>query len=381
VRPDDDEPLNPGEPRLAVSGSATPSSQARGVRASRLSRLGVVLRRRPRQVFVVVGASSSGVAILAVAYLMDPDNTQLYWQSLFLTVGSTVLLALVVYGIAQGAVVALRESTTTERPRLDVEEYINMVRRCSQHVMILDTCTELLEPWYSKSFLKALEEALMKGATFELFILNPNSDAARRRTDEVNGLLDVPKVIMGNLLSLMRWKEERAGALYLDRLNVYICEQPPQIQVYQWDDRAVVSFHTEGLLSAESPQIETHVKRTPWGGFVDKRRSALLADVRTIPLMDYWARPIRATLSAGNEIEVRVNYVTINEVPYVRNERLVDIDAIQTVTAHLVMRRGDPPTEYRLTWVKGDERETVNNLFYQKYGRQYEVYFRLDRTC
>jgi hypothetical protein len=73
----------------------------------------------------------------------------------------------------------------------DPNVYLRNVAKSTQQVTILETCTEQLEPWMSEDFLAAVEESLRRGAYFELFILNPDCGAARRRTEELRRQVDV----------------------------------------------------------------------------------------------------------------------------------------------------------------------------------------------
>ncbi|TCC32165.1 hypothetical protein [Kribbella sindirgiensis] len=341
-------------------------------------RLRMLARRRPRQLALAVATSGISAAMLVGAFLVRPDDPGSYWQGLLLNVGSTLLLALITYGLVQAVVVALNESSTIEHPRFDPNVYIRNVRRSSQQVTILETCTELLEPWMSDDFLAAVEESLRRGAYFELFILNPDSTAARRRTDELGPRLDVTTTIYTNLRLIMKWRDECQGAEFLSKFHVYVCHQHPQVQVYRWDDRALISFHIEGELSAEAPQIETHMTSTPWGYFIDKRRAALTADKRTCTLDQYRSKELTLSGPADDPMTIDVHYVTDQGIFYVRGEELAEDPGLaERAFVQMSEWQNEPPTEFSVRQVRGAERRRANELFFRKYGERFEICFRL----
>jgi hypothetical protein len=48
-----------------------------------------------------------------------------------------------------------------------------------------------------------------------------------------------------NLRAITKWRNEFEGAEFLSKFHVCVCYQHPQVHVYRWDDRALISFHIE----------------------------------------------------------------------------------------------------------------------------------------
>lgn len=91
--------------------------------------------------------------------------------------------------------------------------------------------------------------------TIDFFVLNPKSDFAKIRGEELNR--DVKSIIEDNITELLLFAEKAGN----NKVNIFLYDSSPKITLYATGHRAMVGFFWPGILAAHSPQfiIENNV--------------------------------------------------------------------------------------------------------------------------
>lgn len=240
-------------------------------------------------------------------------------SDLLLNLGSSMALAAVSYLIFDPIFDEARKARVQEHERFDQASFIDRMRETSRNIRILDTWTLLLERRNHLRTFDAMREALDHGATIRILLLDPTSAAALQRTEELERRqIDVGAQIMDNLRQLYLFRDQLRSSEMKSRLRVCVYDASPSIQLYQWDDRALISFFPIGKVSFDVPQLEVDMA-SPWGQFVDRRFDELWNQRDHVRSLDrYWL--LAVTLTQGSE---RLDTVPL---PYVGAEHQVYLD-------------------------------------------------------
>lgn len=274
-------------------------------------------RRRTRHAVVVLVLVAASVGLLVGAAFLRG-----YWYDLALNLGASLVLVIATYLIFNPLFSELAAASIQEHPRLDYPRFIHEVSASQAVVHILETWTGLLEAPYLERFLDAVRVALDRGVTVRILLLDPDSNAARQRTEELGGH-DVPTAITTNLRDLYRfWRTELTDATRR-RLDIRIYDAMPSVQLYRWDDKAFISFYPLGQLAYDTPQIEAFMA-TPWGEFVQAKFEELWSGRETQRLADHMT--LRMSLAHhGTDLGTcQGDFVTLDGVSYVHAADLVN---------------------------------------------------------
>lgn len=325
------------------------------------------LQRRTRYfvILVVLGAMSS--LLLAVAHYSDSS----FAQNLYIDLGAGFIAVIATFFVLNPLFEQIRTANTQEHPKLDQARYIAHVADSRKIVRILETWIPLLNiELRRKEFLRAVTGALKSGAKIEILLLNPDSRAAEQRTDELQGE-NAHKAIMENLYYLHRY---RTDSTIEKTLSVRIYSGLPPVQLYQWDDKAFISFFPLGKHSEQSPQLETSIV-TPWGDFVKRKFEELWNDSGTQELQQY--RSIRLIVNSDKETQLLdVDFVLLEGCYYVSDRSMLEqiaMPGIENIRVSLEapLQDGEELTSYTVEILGSEEQDVLQrllDLFQVKYG-------------
>jgi len=332
--------------------------------------------------------------LASIGMLVAAEAMRGFAGDLLLNLGSSLVLAAVSYLIFDPIFDEARKARVQEHDRFDQASFIDRMRETHRNIRILDTWTLLLERRNRSRTFDAMREALDQGATIRVLLLDPNSAAALQRTEELERReIDVAAQIMDNLRQLYLFRHQLQSPEMKSRLKVCVYDASPSIQLYQWDDRALISFFPIGEVSFDVPQLEVDMA-SPWGQFVDRRFDELWDQRDHVLSLDrYWL--LAVTLTQGTE---RLDTVPL---PYVAAEHEVYLDGTGSLANRLAERvlhvqdgqpDGAAPFGAFAVWpprrsgrqtrsfdlIRLDEEHTpgpveVLGLFDRKYGRYQQV--------
>lgn len=235
------------------------------------------IRRHNQYVVVLTALSAATVVLLVVAYYNNG-----YWRDLNVNVAASIIIVIASYLIFNPLVEGFRVASTRERPRLDLDDFIDRISRATNEVNILDTWTRLLDDHLRDRCFGAFRDALTNGVNVRILLLNPKSKAAEQRTEEIGHPTDVPREIRQTLFHLYAFQHELSSDL-AQCFEVRVYSASPSVHLYRSDERAFLSFFPIGRGAHETPKLETHMS-TPWGQTVKRRFDELWNDPRTISL-------------------------------------------------------------------------------------------------
>lgn len=263
--------------------------------------------------------------------LVAAGSTRGFAGDLLLNLGSSLVLAAVSYLIFDPLFDEARKARVQEHDRFDQGGFIDRMRETHRNIRILDTWTLLLEARNRMRTFTAMREALDQGAAIRVLLLDPNSAAAQQRAEELERRqIDVAAQIMDNLRQLYLFRDQLDSPEMKSRLKVCVYDASPSIQLYQWDDRALISFFPIGKVSFDVPQLEVDMA-SPWGQFVDRRFDELWDHRDHIRSLDrYWL--LSVTLTQGSE---RLDTVPL---PYVGTEDEIYVDGTGNLANRLAER-------------------------------------------
>jgi hypothetical protein len=280
----------------------------------RPARLATFFRSRTRQLVWAGSLAVLGAGLLAGAY-----GTAEFTRDVLVNLGAGVVMVGLTFVVFDPVFEDLRRNAVQEHRDLNHDQLVADIATAQGAVDVLETWTGLLEDRHRDRFLAGMGDALGRGVHFRLLLLDPESQAAEQRADELH--LPVPQLIMDNLrhLSALRARlEPRLAAL----LHVRIYDASPSIQLYHWDDMALISFFPVGVRAYDAPQIEAYVD-SPLGQFVYGRFEELWENPTSVPLDDFMALPLTITLGRDGLDSSDVRYVRLGEHCYLYSVHLL----------------------------------------------------------
>lgn len=340
-------------------------------------------RRRART--LVIG----GVLLAtAVGMLVGARLTRGFNSDLLLNLGASMVLAAASYVIFDPIFDEARRARVQEHERFDRAAFIERIRYTDRNIRILDTWTLLLDGRNRDDTLSAMRRALRQGARIRVLLLDPDSSAARQRTEELERRqIDVTAQIMENLRHLHQFRTGLTAADHRARFKVSVYDASPSIQLYQWDSRALISFFPIGKVSFDVPQLEVDMA-SPWGQFVDRRFDELWDHRDHIRSLDrYWRLTVILTHGDVRIDSVPVPYVSVDDQIYIDGtgelatrlaahvlqdhaEQPADMASFGVLAVWPPRRTGQPSRPFDLHRVQDQDtpgRAEVAALFDQKY--------------
>jgi hypothetical protein len=268
----------------------------------------------------------------------------------------------------------LRRSRVEEHPMFDHAEFSSHAASATDLVAVMDTGNHMLEGASRQRFLVALRSALGNGAVVRILLLDPDSAAAAQRTEEI-APVDVGRVIRDNLRHLHAFAATcDPGAR--QRFQVRIYDASPSIQMFRWDDKALISFFPIGIRASAAPHLEVYLA-SPLGEFVQSRFDELWRHTSTRDLADYLT--IRVAVSHDDAVlrDCDVPFVRWGDCCFVDGAPMIDQLAdhgsagLEILAARPLAVDGRLGTAFRFARVDANsdpDRARVLALFDEKYG-------------
>jgi len=332
-------------------------------------------RHRLRQVTMVTVLGVCAVAMLVGAGTVADD----YWQDLLLNLGASLVLVVASYAVFDSVFEELRTGRVVEHASLDRDLCIRRFAESHSVITIMETWTGLLEEPFTTRFLDVLHDVIARGVHVRILLLHPDSAAAADRTRELSrhgrrqSPVDVAREIEANLLHLNRFVDDRLPERLRGRLEVRITPNMPSVQLYRWDQKALISFFPTSELAYDSGQLEVYMN-TPWGRFVDEDFEQNWAAPDTIDLASYMRLGLRITEQGEQAVDVAAEFVMLDGRRYISTAGLSFIlGRFDDVT--LTVAAGTEPCRFAV--VTREELELVAAKFRRKYGAGRDTFLRL----
>ncbi|MGW4535886.1 DUF5919 domain-containing protein [Nocardia sp. NPDC004340] len=318
--------------------------------------------RRPEPRWIAgLGVGVATVLLLAVLARGMPD----YWRNFELNTAADLIGAVFTIFLLTPIIQRVGESRVREHRELDYRRFLDRAHRSVNAIRIVDTFSNMLVEPHSDRFGQITRDALARGVSVRVLLINPSTLAAEQRDRELGAAEDLQRQLALNLISLRALQRdigelERAhpghgpGADFQVRLY----SSGPDVTMYRSDDRCLISFYTIDGLSGDSRQLEVSV-HSPLGKFVNDRFHAVWS--RSVPL-EYL---IDVTLSDGTGDRRRslVKSIVVDDIRYLQGARTdsflsrVGTDPIRARlddgTDHELFRVVDAALIARLTAVAG----------------------------
>ncbi|MGC5022300.1 hypothetical protein [Micromonospora sp. DT47] len=295
-----------------------------------------------------------------------------YNQELLLNIGASIVIVAFSYAIVDPLFEEVRRSRVEEHPSFDDAEFSAHVAAAGSTVSIMDIGSHLLEGAGRDRFLRALRTALGNGVLVRVLLLDPDSAAASQRAEEIRPV-NVREVIADNLRRLNEFAES-LDAEARARLQVRIYDASPTVHMFQWDDKALISFFPVGVRASAAPHLEVFMA-SPLGEFVESRFDELWRHPSTRRLDEYVCLPVSLRHDGVVLRSCAVHFVAVADGWCIDGSPMVDqltdhgAGALEVEVARALAMDGWTGTRFRLARVDGDaQRARVFALFDAKYG-------------
>jgi hypothetical protein len=316
-------------------------------------------------------AVMGGLVAVSALLLIGGQDLDHYRANVEVNVGADLVGALVTIFLITPVIRLAQSGRVREHAYLNYAWFTARAAGATRSLRLLDTFSTLLDGDVSDQFFRALSRAMDSEASVQILLLDPDSPAVTLRARELDQSpkhTDVHREIMRNLRALQRFEQQLAP--HLRRLfEVRLYAVSAGVTLYQWDDRALVSFLSIGRLSGQGAQLEV-LMGSQVGGFVDQRFTELWRIGR--PMGRFLQSRVALVEDGGLRREFACQYVDNAGARYiVHNE----------VLAHMVRRRhgdlvvyseDDPAQPLRLRLVDDDSELyiTLTDHFMVKYGAE-----------
>ncbi|MGH3697364.1 MAG: hypothetical protein ACRDRX_25830 [Pseudonocardiaceae bacterium] len=298
-------------------------------------------------------------------------------MSVFTSLGSDLVGAIVTIFVITPIVRRVDEGRVRELPNLDYAWYVKRVAGATSTVRIMDTYSNLLDGPNTDDFFDAVELALERQADVKILLLDPDSVAARQRAEELNDT-DVYREIMRNLRVLYEFRNRIGPTSYGRKFNVRLYNVSPAISIYHWDKKALVSFFPVGEISSESTQLEINAG-SPLGKFVNERFESLWTGGKDVAR--FMHLPVTLVGNPAADTRLDVEFVQVEGRFYVGDPRVVVWLARRRSGAAFAYSDHDQQVLNELSLADDAQPELVAKLkthFVEKYGRSHEDFVCLE---
>ncbi|WP_285745486.1 hypothetical protein [Lentzea sp. NBRC 105346] len=314
------------------------------------------------------------LCLLALALMLLAFARRLsdYPENIAINLGADLIGAIVTIFVIGPLINRADDGRVREHPRLDYLWYVDRVAGARSVVRVLDTFSNILDGPHTPRFFQAAERALHRDAAVQILLLDPDSQAAAQRAQEL-GDAELRREIMRNLRALWDFRAHVLPERLRENFDVRVYSASPSIALYRWDEKALVSFFPLGRLSGQGTQLEVTVG-SPLGEFVNERFNEIWAAGRDID--DFMMMPV--TVHSSQPVrEFELEYVELDSVLYVADGRIV---------AEMARHRNEPLVAHcqrgravltELTMVDDGDAKLMAALterFQEKYGHRGDVF-------
>jgi hypothetical protein len=281
-----------------------------------MSAVGRFLRSRRRQVVLSVL-----LAVLGVAALVGGWYVPGYGQEIMVNVGASLIMVALSFVVFDPIFENMRRNAVEEHRTLNHDQLVENISGSMVEVDILETWTGLLEDRHRDRFLDGLTSALRHGVEVRILLLDPESSAAEQRAEELHHT-QVPLLIMDNLRHLYHLRRG-LDPLVARQLHVRVYDASPSIQLYRWDDKALISFFPVGVRAYDARQIEAFMS-SPLGDFVASRFEDLWNESTTRRLEDFMTLGLTVRLGTADLASSQAHFIRLDGDCFVDGSALLD---------------------------------------------------------
>jgi hypothetical protein len=226
----------------------------------------------------VTGLGVGLAAVVALGWI--GRSVQPYWPNFALNTAADLIGAVFIIYVITPIIERAGQGGVREHAELDYSQFLDDAARTTSVVRILDTYSHLLAEPHAERFETVVCDALARGVSVRVLLINPTTLAAEQRELELGHADELRPMLERNLETVARIHRAfdqdggprgRGGAA---DFQVRLYSSGPDVTMYRWDDRALVSFYPVGKLSGRSTQLEVTVD-TPLGSFVNGRFQAV----------------------------------------------------------------------------------------------------------
>lgn len=268
------------------------------------------MRVHPRPWHVLFSLVLSGTAMIVFA-----GDAGTRWNNGLINVGSGFIGAVITFLLLERYLPRISNANGSRRDGFSYSAFAAHVKRSKNRVRVLSTFIYPLtsHPEYQKEkkeFVEAVKRAVEKNRDIDIqiLLLDPSSEAAKQRAEERKDD-DVILRIRENLSELYRLREEPYHREVFERVEVKLYDRLPPLSVFQWDDRASMSFYPRQKKITETVRFE-FATDTPLGAFMHETFEDVWNDPATKELDDYIFLRVQIEHRAtGRTITPRVHFV------------------------------------------------------------------------
>lgn len=203
-----------------------------------------------------------------------------YWPNFALNTAADLIGAVFTIYVITPIIERAGQGGVREHAELDYSQFLGHAGRATSVIRILDTYSNLLAEPYAQRFEAMVREAVARGVSIRVLLINPTTLAAEQRDLELGRADELGPMLERNLETVARLHrafEQAGGPRGLGTaadFQVRLYSSGPDITMYRWDDRALVSFYPVGKLSGRAEQLEVTVD-SALGSFVNNRFQAV----------------------------------------------------------------------------------------------------------
>jgi hypothetical protein len=226
----------------------------------------------------IIGLVVGLAAILALGWV--GRAVQPYWPNFALNTAADLIGAVFTIYVITPIIERAGQGGVREHAELDYSQFLANAGRATGVIRILDTYSNLLAEPYAQRFEAMVREAVARGVSIRVLLINPTTMAAEQRDLELGLADELGPMLEHNLETVARLHrafEQAGGPRGLSTaadFQVRLYSSGPDVTMYRWDDRALVSFYPVGKLSGRAAQLEVTVD-SPLGAFVNNRFQAV----------------------------------------------------------------------------------------------------------
>lgn len=233
--------------------------------------LDALRRNRIRISILVVAGAILIVASFGLQYVVGGTPDEVVLQivpGLAVEIFGAVLFFVILdYGIQR--IGELNLFGIREFPQLPAFDFMESVAHRSKRVVrILDTWSYLTnEPDYWPRFREAVREALRRGVRVEMLLAKPGSAGARKRAQELTGVVDVAEELEFCIRRASELARDAETAGVADGLSIRLYSSDAVVTMHMWDEDAYWSFFPPRDRADTNPHLMVSL-RTQLGGFL-----------------------------------------------------------------------------------------------------------------
>jgi hypothetical protein len=275
-----------------------------------------VVRSHSRYVAILVGTCALGVATLVLGYYGSG-----FGRDVLLRLGFTLLGAVITVLILEPLI---RRSQTPDEiihRGFPHDKFITGVRDSTTDVRILSAWPYVMEEPWRRQFFQSVTVALSRRVDVRLLVLDPTSQAARQRAQDMDGS---PDAITSIAEALVHINEFTTGLPEAQRelFQTRVYSRLPPARLYSWDRRAISSFFPLGNWRGDDiKHYETGVS-SGLGSFVNEQFELLWNDSETESLRDYMKLGLSVVSQASRRL-IDVLYCRSGGQLYVVSQPLI----------------------------------------------------------